>query len=128
MAGAWVEGRESLPTHMLCTGIWVWCCVHRRVSDDKCFMGVLSEHSFPGDHNNVLPPKLVLLLYSLSLQMTAPSNQFPKPGSSSNLPLTHLCCPNVKRVLSYLQKKQKAHWTTVVETGKWKIQFGEPPF
>lgn len=100
-AGAWVEGRERLPTHMLCTGT---CHVHRGVSADKCFMAVLSKHSFPGDHNNVLPPKLVLLLYSLSLQMTAPSNQFPKSGSSSNSPLTHLCHPNVKRVLSYLHK------------------------
>lgn len=105
-ANGWGLG-AGLPPHMLCTGTWVWSCVHKCVSADKRFMAALSEHSFPGDHNNVLPPKLVLLLYSLSLQMTAPSHQFPKSGSSSNSPLIHLRRPSAKRVLSHLYKRAK---------------------
>lgn len=78
-------GKVSL-TYMLCTGIWsgAVCTVFLLTN---AFMAVRSEHSFPGDHNNVLPPEVVLLLYSLSLQMTVPSNQFLKSGSSSNSPL-----------------------------------------
>ena len=68
---SWMEGREGVPTH----DALVRCDHQRQV------LYVLPEYSFSGDHGKDLPLKLVLLLHSLSLQMKAPSNQFPKLDS-----------------------------------------------
>ena len=77
-SGSRVAGREGLPTRSA-------LCDHWRHAA-RCPPGTFLLWGQGKD----LPPKLVLLLYSLSLQVKSPSNQFPKLDSSSDSPLIDL--------------------------------------
>lgn len=116
MAGSWVEGKRSLPTHnALCgTCSLVLCAQH--VSADKCFMlSSQNPPSFPNVFSFVLP---------ISANKS-PSDQFSKSDFLTPPPNP---VRQTKKVPSYLMKKQTAQRTRVVKVGEWKTQLRDPDY
>lgn len=117
MAGSWVEGRGSLPTHNALCGTWSLVLCAQHVSADKCFMlSSQNPPSFPNAFSFCTPH-----LCKRNRHLTNSPSQ-----TSSHSPPNPIM--QTKKVPSYLTKKQNAQRTRVVEVGEWKTQLRDPDY